>query len=128
MRLNQLSVNIECDANISADEDLLASGIENVLRNALKYADRHVSFTLCIKDKIAELVICDDGVGIPESDLSNIFQPFYRVSSARERDSGGIGLGLAIASRAVAVHNGKITAHNQIKGGLCVHIRLPIID
>lgn len=124
----QLSVNIECDANISADEDLLASGIENVLRNALKYAERHVSFTLCIQDKVAELVICDDGVGIPESDLSHIFQPFYRVSSARERDSGGIGLGLAIASRAVAVHNGKITAHNQIKGGLCVHIRLPIID
>jgi two-component system sensor histidine kinase CpxA len=122
-----LVVDIESDATIDVDEDLLASGIENVLRNAVKYAQHNVTFTLRIKEEFANLMICDDGKGIPESDLESIFQPFYRVSSARERDSGGIGLGLAIASRAVAVHQGQIEAHNQANGGLCVHIRLPII-
>ena len=122
-----LVVDIEADATINADEDLLASGIENVLRNAVKYAQRNVTFTLKVKEADVNIAICDDGKGIPESDLENIFQPFYRVSSARERDSGGIGLGLAIASRAIAAHKGKISAHNQVKGGLCVHICLPII-
>ncbi|GAC22432.1 ATP-binding protein [Paraglaciecola mesophila] len=122
-----LTVDIESDAKINADEDLLASGIENVLRNAVKYANQQVSFTLKIDGPEAHLVICDDGKGIPESDLKHIFQPFYRVSTARERDSGGIGLGLAIASRAIAAHEGEIEACNQVKGGLSVHIRLPIL-
>jgi two-component system sensor histidine kinase CpxA len=122
-----LTVDIDSDAKINADEDLLTSGIENVLRNAVKYANQQVSFSLKIDGSEANLVICDDGKGIPESDLKHIFQPFYRVSSARERDSGGIGLGLAIASRAIAAHEGKIEAHNHVKGGLRVHIRLPII-
>ncbi|MAD17956.1 MAG: two-component sensor histidine kinase [Alteromonadaceae bacterium] len=122
-----LTVDIESDAKINADEDLLTSGIENVLRNAVKYANQQVSFTLKIDGPEANLVVCDDGKGIPESDLKHIFQPFYRVSSARERDSGGIGLGLAIASRAIAAHEGEIEACNQVKGGLSVHIRLPIL-
>ena len=93
----------------------------------MKYANQQVSFTLKIDGPEANLVIGDDGKGIPESDLKHIFQPFYRVSTARERDSGGIGLGLAIASRAIAAHEGEIEACNQVKGGLSVHIRLPIL-
>ncbi|ABG39514.1 periplasmic sensor signal transduction histidine kinase [Paraglaciecola sp. T6c] len=122
-----LTVDIDSDAKINADEDLLTSGIENVLRNAVKYANQQVSFTLKIDGPDVNLVICDDGKGIPDSDLEHIFQPFYRVSSARERDSGGIGLGLAIASRAIAAHEGTIEARNRVKGGLSVHIRLPIM-
>ncbi|GAC32540.1 ATP-binding protein [Paraglaciecola polaris] len=123
-----LSVVIDSDANIYADGDLLTSGIENVLRNAVKYANEKVVFELKIEENMAQIKICDDGIGIPESDLSHIFQPFYRVSCARDRDTGGVGLGLAIASRAIAVHQGEIVAHNQVKGGLCVHISLPTVS
>jgi signal transduction histidine kinase len=58
--------------------------------------------------------------------LANIFRPFYRVADARDRQSGGIGLGLSISQRAVELHGGKVTASNAQGGGLLVKILLPI--
>jgi two-component system, OmpR family, sensor histidine kinase CpxA len=67
----------------------------------------------------------DHGPGVPEGDLQRLFDPFYRVSEARDRDSGGFGLGLAIAARAVTLHGGMIRAENVPGGGLRVIITLP---
>jgi signal transduction histidine kinase len=62
---------------------------------------------------------------VPEGELERIFAPFHRVEPARSRESGGVGLGLAIAKRAVAVHGGTISARNEATGGLTVTLRLP---
>jgi two-component system sensor histidine kinase CpxA len=67
----------------------------------------------------------DHGPGLPESELSNIFRPFYRVAEARDRQSGGAGLGLAIAERVIRTHGGTISARNAVPKGLVVEISLP---
>jgi two-component system, OmpR family, sensor kinase len=76
----------------------------------------------------AEVIIGvrDHGPGVPAPDLEKIFSPFYRLEASRKRDSGGAGLGLAIARRAIAVHHGMVTAENAQDGGLRVTIRLPL--
>jgi two-component system OmpR family sensor kinase len=75
--------------------------------------------------KLIRLRVIDRGPGVPEADTENIFKPFYRVADARDRQSGGAGLGLAIASRVIELHRGKITASNCAGGGLEVKIELP---
>ena len=62
----------------------------------------------------------------PEDQLEKLFEPFYRVSQARERETGGYGLGLAIAARAIKKHGGDIVARNRAQGGLEVVVRLPV--
>jgi two-component system sensor histidine kinase CpxA len=65
---------------------------------------------------------------VPETLLSRLFEPFFRVASARDRSSGGYGLGLAIAKRAINAHQGTIKAQNRLDGGLCVSIELPYVN
>jgi len=72
-------------------------------------------------------VIEDDGSGIDESQLSRIFEAFYRESTARDRNSGGVGFGLAIAHHAVSKHQGLIQANNKPDGGLRVKISIPFV-
>jgi len=60
------------------------------------------------------LDVSDDGPGLPENELENIFRPFYRVDDARERDTGGFGVGLAIAERAVRLHQGEVRARTAL--------------
>jgi signal transduction histidine kinase len=72
------------------------------------------------------VTVSDQGPGIPEDLLPTIFEPFVRVSAAREKDTGGYGLGLAIAKRAIELHGGTISAQNAAEGGLRVRITLPL--
>jgi signal transduction histidine kinase len=95
-----------------------------VLRNALRYTKDKVEVSLQTKQNKAFITIKDNGDGIPEPELKQIFQPFYRVSESRTRKSGGIGLGLAIAEQAVHAHEGEISARNT-EDGLIVEIILP---
>jgi two-component system sensor histidine kinase CpxA len=71
------------------------------------------------------VAIRDYGPGVPESELVNIFRPFYRVTEARDRQSGGVGLGLAIADRVIRIHGGTIRAQNVTPQGLLIEILLP---
>lgn len=112
-------------AVLSGNERLLRSAIENVLRNAVRYTKDKVEATLEAKNGDATITIRDYGEGIPEKDLQEIFRPFYRVSEARERKSGGIGLGLSITEQAVHAHHGTVTAKN-VENGLQVEIKLPL--
>ena len=114
------------DSEITAEPDLLSSAISNVVRNAVKYAEREVRVEQQIGDGYVSVIVSDDGPGIPEEELDDIFRPFYRLSASRNRDSGGVGLGLAIAQRAIASHKGSISAENLTSGGLKVTIKLPI--
>ena len=112
------------------DAELLRSVIENIVRNAIRHtaADSDVSIHLsCASGSVAQLVVEDCGSGVPDADLQRIFEPFYRVDSSRQRISGGFGLGLAIAERAVSLHRGTIEAYNRVdRSGLRVEIRIPL--
>ncbi|WOH36662.1 ATP-binding protein [Thalassotalea fonticola] len=129
----QLTVNFINPEPISVlgDQQLLSSAIENLFNNAIRYSPKSTSIeiSLIIKQDIVIFTISDQGKGVPEEQLENIFKPFYRTAQARDRVSGGTGLGLAIASRAVDTHNGKIFAQaaseNDEFPGLKVTIKLP---
>ncbi|MFM2486130.1 ATP-binding protein [Celerinatantimonas yamalensis] len=104
----------------------LLSAIENLCRNAIKYAVQQIELTIIEQGNNIIITVTDDGPGIPDNELVQVFRPFYRASAARDRDSGGVGLGLAIADWAVRQHGGNIAAHNRSHhNGLCVTIRLP---
>ena len=111
---------------LNANRQLLSSGLENILRNGLKYAKSFVLVSLRQDEDMLKITIEDDGCGVAEDELSNIFKPFVRVSKARERMSGGAGLGLAIAQKAIVAMKGHIEAANNEYGGLSVTVILPI--
>ena len=112
--------------------ELLRSAIENVIRNALRYTDEGTSVEVsldCESNSFAAQAVIrvrDHGKGVPQESLANIFTPFYRVGDSRERSSGGSGLGLSIADRAIRLHGGQIKAENNASGGLSVEARLPL--
>jgi two-component system sensor histidine kinase CpxA len=112
------------------DSRLLHRAIENILRNAIRYtpAQGQVSVTLTCPQDLKQIFIDikDQGPGVPSEHLENIFSPFYRVDTAREKKTGGFGLGLAIAHQAILLHKGKITAENLPNQGLWVRITLAV--
>jgi len=118
---------------VSGDVELLRSSFENIIRNAVRYSppDAQVGITarrMLTGDRTEdciEVIVYDHGPGVPDKDLELIFEPFYRVDAARDRAGGGEGLGLAIAARAVALHDGAIEARNRQNGGLIVSVVLP---
>lgn len=111
---------------INGNCQLLSSAVENVIRNAKKYAETRVSVVLTIHKKNLVIDIEDDGPGVPESEYEQIFRPFYRVDEARARQTGGTGLGLAIVLNAVQQHKGTVVASKANIGGLRVEIVLPL--
>ena len=123
------------DCPMTGNYELLYRAIENVVRNAVHYTAEGTQVEVEVRcensadqsgsTREAMITVRDHGPGVPEVSLSEIFRPFYRVEFARDRDSGGAGLGLAIADRAVRLHKGKITATNAPHGGLVVTIVLP---
>jgi two-component system sensor histidine kinase CpxA len=106
---------------------LLRSAVENVVRNAVRYTAEGTAVEVELRWKLdtALLSVRDRGPGVPADELVHIFEPFYRVSAARDRASGGAGLGLSIAERTVKLHGGSISAEND-PNGLVVTIRLPL--
>jgi signal transduction histidine kinase len=113
---------------VSGDPELLRRAVENVLRNAIRYSPEHsvVDVTLTEGPCGVTVTVRDYGPGVPTEMLTQIFDPFFRVEEARDEESGGIGLGLSIAKRAVRLHRGTITAQNA-SPGLRVQIDIPIV-
>lgn len=114
-------------AVITGSEELLAQALENVIRNAVKYTAEagEVRVALGSQGRLWEVRVSDQGHGVPAAALEKIFDPFYRIADARDRQSGGTGIGLAIAKSAIALHGGSIRAENQLQGGLLVTILIP---
>lgn len=110
---------------VEGNETLLRSAVENVLRNAVKYTKEGTAVEVSVlpNGEKVKVLVRDHGGGVPADELDNLFKPFYRVGEARERSTGGIGLGLAIADRAIAAHDGTIEARN-ISDGLEIEIAL----
>ena len=117
--------------SVTGNPELLHSAIENVVRNAIHYTNSGTQVEVRLDSdeqpgrSSVRIQIRDHGPGLPESELINIFRPFYRVAEARDRQSGGAGLGLAIADRVVRSHGGTILARNAAPHGLLVEILLP---
>ena len=117
-----------CAALVRGDAELLRRAIENVVRNALKHtaAASTVMLEAGIVGKELKLAILDLGPGVPEAELTRIFEPFFR-GSGNQQSSDGHGLGLAIAQRILTTFGASISARNREGGGLCVEICLPFI-
>ncbi|MCV2219802.1 ATP-binding protein [Thauera sp. Sel9] len=104
----------------------LSRALGNLIDNAVRYGgNAHVSLDLHPDGSRLSIAVDDDGPGIPENWLERVFEPFARPSAARSQDSGGIGLGLAIARSCIAAHGGEIQLTNRPAGGLSARITLP---
>lgn len=112
---------------VLVNQDLLRRALENVIRNAIRYSPAGACVVIeTLDDAAAGIVrVCDSGPGVPNESLAAIFRPFYRVDSARQNTTGGFGVGLAIADRAIELHGGVIRAFNRQGGGLCVELSVP---
>jgi two-component system OmpR family sensor kinase len=109
---------------VKADRRLLARAIGNLLRNAQKYCEHKVALS-ARRGAGLEIVVEDDGPGIPEQERARVFEPFYRLDRSRDRATGGFGLGLSIAHKAVALHGGTIRVEQSTLGGARFVISLP---
>jgi two-component system, OmpR family, sensor histidine kinase CpxA len=127
----QVMVDGDDEFIVEADADLLRSAIENVVRNATRYTAEGTAVNVHMdrenRANGEEIVIrvSDSGPGVPDEALARIFEPFYRLDDARNRQTGGAGLGLSIADRAIRLHGGQLRASNRKEGGLEVEIRIP---
>ncbi|WP_423839957.1 envelope stress sensor histidine kinase CpxA [Vibrio mytili] len=113
--------------SISGNPKLLMSAVENIIRNAIYYGKDEVEVAIKTQGNTLYITVDDNGEGVPDSELEAIFRPFYRVSTARDRHSGGAGLGLTITESAVRQHSGTIKASRSPLGGLRVAIALPLV-
>lgn len=114
--------------SVLGDSDGLEHIVDNLLDNAVKYTPE--GGTICVRlsrdETFARVEVDDTGIGIPTTDLENIFQRFYRVDKARSRELGGTGLGLAIVKHLVQAMNGEIDVRSQDGKGSCFTVKLPL--
>jgi two-component system sensor histidine kinase CpxA len=130
----EVEVDVVDDCVVTGNARLLQSAIENVVRNAVRYTEPGTNVQVRLEQGLgakgpeAVVRVTDSGPGVPEEAIDKLFRPFYRIDDARGRQTGGVGLGLAITERAVALHGGVIRAVNRPQGGLMVEIRLPLAE
>ena len=121
---------VECEqrdpVTVEGDPELLRRAIENVIRNAIRYAPEGSPVQISVERRGTDGIVTvrDRGPGVPESSLPRLFDAFYRVQDDRGRNTGGVGLGLSIARRAIELHRGTVAARNA-NPGLEVTIALP---
>ncbi len=120
-----IRIDIAESLEATADPELLLRAISNLLRNAIRYAGQTPIF---VSAKAAgddvEITVADQGPGVPEKDISKLFEPFYRVDSSRNRETGGIGLGLSIVKTCITTCGGSVICRNRVPSGLEGIIRL----
>jgi two-component system sensor histidine kinase CpxA len=121
----KITIEIDEDIELAQFPKSLSRAIENLLRNAIRYAQSDIHIHAAQSENQVHITIEDDGPGIDPAELDAIFKPFYRPDSARQRESGGWGLGLAITEAAISAHKGKIKAENRVPHGLRVYMSLP---
>jgi signal transduction histidine kinase len=112
---------------VRGDRELLRRAIENVLRNAIRYAPEGSPIDVKLESDTGKawISVRDYGPGVPDGMLPRIFQPFFRADGSRDSQTGGVGLGLAIAYRAIGAHHGQISAENAAPG-LRVRMEIPL--
>ena len=124
----QILIRAMAPLSIQGDRELLNRAVENVLRNAVRFSPAGGMVEVAVERTPGRAIIHirDHGPGVPAQLLSRIFEPFFCIASARDRESGGYGIGLAITARVAALHGGRVRARNAADGGLIVEIALPL--
>jgi signal transduction histidine kinase len=114
--------------DLSFDLRKIQRVLNNLVTNAIRYTHEgsHILITAQTQDNWAIVSVHDDGEGIPDDILGRVFEPFYRGEQSRGRESGGVGLGLAIAKGLVEAHGGKISVESQPKHGTTFSFSLPL--
>jgi two-component system sensor histidine kinase SenX3 len=112
---------------VLGDRSQLEMAISNLIENAINYSPdlTQVAIVLTCKDKLVEISVTDQGIGIPEKEIERIFERFYRVDPARSRATGGTGLGLSIVKHVATNHGGDISVWSSEGSGSTFTIRLP---
>jgi len=108
-----------------ADEELLIRAVSNLIRNAVRHAGGAVTVSAHRDGENISIFVADRGPGVPERELSRLFDAFYRPDRSRARETGGVGLGLTIVKTCVESCGGTVAARNRAPGGLEVEIQLP---
>jgi len=121
----QIDFHGEEDITLPLRPNAFKRSITNIVDNAIRFAN-HVSVRVRQREDCAEVLIDDDGPGIPEDQRDDVFRPFYRVEGSRNQETGGIGLGLTIVRDVIRAHGGDIELDQAPIGGLRVRLRLPI--
>jgi two-component system sensor histidine kinase SenX3 len=116
------------DVIVLGDGDQLIMAIHNLLENAINYSpnNTNVSVSSTLSDEVIEIVVTDQGIGIPDAELDRIFERFYRVDPARSRETGGTGLGLSIVKHVASKHGGEVKVWSSPNVGSSFALRLPI--
>jgi len=122
----EIAVALDLDT-VRGDPAKLHDALRNLVANAVTYAPEHTTIRIevgAVDGRVA-VSVSDEGPGIPEDDLSRVFERFYRVDKSRARDPGGTGLGLAIVKHLVELHRGEVRAENRAEGGARFIVTLP---
>jgi len=127
---NGLKINLHCDENIPLvliDGRRIGRAISNIIDNSMKFvnSDGIIDITVLKKEDGVEISITDNGTGVSDNEMGEIFERFYRTDKSRNRETGGSGLGLAITKQIVEIHGGKIWAKRAELGGLKVIFSIP---
>jgi len=114
--------------SLRADPAKLHDVLRNLIANAITYSPEKTTIRIetAASGSSVRLSVLDQGPGIPEEDLSRVFERFYRVDKSRARDPGGTGLGLSIVKHLIELHKGEVHAENRPEGGTRVTVTLPI--
>jgi len=122
----QIELDLPEELHLRGDFELLRRALANLIRNALRYAGADGPITVSARAVGAEIIltVADCGPGVPPRELEKLFEPFYRVDSARTSETGGVGLGLAIVKSAVEACSGTVTARNRHPQGLQIDLHL----
>jgi two-component system sensor histidine kinase CpxA len=127
----QISTATDPECNVLGDAELLRVAFENIVRNSIRFVPQHglihieTSTVEKAGRRLSMVCIDDNGPGIPDGELRSVLEPFYRADKLRHSQHSGFGIGLAIANRAVGVHNGTIDICNRPEGGLRVQMCFP---
>lgn len=123
----RVTLNIADGLRVKAEPDLLSRALSNLVRNAVRYAGEAGPITLTATPEHEKVIIAvdDEGPGVPATDLDRLGEPFFRPELARTRETGGVGLGLAIVRNSISACGGEVRFANRTPSGFRAEIRLP---
>jgi signal transduction histidine kinase len=121
----EVELSLSSDAFVFADQRLFQRAIENLLRNAVRHARSRVLLELTQDEEYVHAMVHDDGPGIPVEQREKVLTPFFRIGADRDRKTGGVGLGLAIVSRVLQRHDGRVAIGSSPLGGAMVTTSWP---